>query len=236
MMQELSVSIKKLVKSFKTGAGSQLVLRDISLDVMQGEIMLIVGPSGSGKTTLLSIIAGLLSYDGGECSIFAHDYVNMTQADILDFRAKNLGFVFQSYNLVNSLTVVENVVIPMLIRGVPFELAIKQAQEMLAKVELISKADTFPSQLSGGEQQRIAIARALINKPKLLICDEPTSALDHETGQKIMQLIVNLNHELNTTVIIVTHDNRIFHHANRIANIDDGVINYITNIKEQRHE
>jgi putative ABC transport system ATP-binding protein len=189
--------------------------------------MMLVGLSGCGKTTLISVIAGILNQDSGFCEVFGHDLVKMRSRDLLKFRAANIGFVFQAYNLLPSLTAAENVSIPLLLNGLKRKEAEKRGAEMLEKVGLGSRIKSMPSQLSGGQQQRVAIARALIHNPKLIVCDEPTSALDHETGHHVMQLLKEVALHNDRALVIVTHDARIFNFADRIARMDDGRIDTI---------
>lgn len=228
--ENLSISCHNIIKSFTAGDSVITVLRGVELKVNKGEFFMLVGPSGCGKTTLISIIAGILQYDSGNCEILGKNYANMTGKQILDFRAKNIGFIFQSFHLLPTLTVAENVSIPLIINRVERSEAMSRARAMLAEVGLADRGDAMPSQLSGGQQQRVAIARALVHEPSLLICDEPTSALDHETGMKIMEVMKIMQRKLGMTLIVVSHDNRIFSYADRIAHMDDGVITEIENI------
>jgi putative ABC transport system ATP-binding protein len=219
-----AVTIHQLVKTFKAQDSVVHALAGVDLTVDEGEMMMLVGPSGCGKTTLISIIAGILGYDSGVCDVLGARFDQMKAKERLDFRAKNIGFIFQAYNLLPSLTIAENVAVPLIINGVERHIAVKKAGELLELVGLGKRLKDKPNSLSGGQQQRVAIARALVHSPRLVVCDEPTSALDHETGGKIMQLLSDLNQKLKTTFVIVTHDNRIFEYAHRIAFMDDGKI------------
>ena len=185
---------------------------------------MLVGPSGCGKTTLISVMAGILDSDGGECLLFGTDLLGMNDNERTVYRGRNVGFVFQAYNLIPSLTSAENVAIPLLLLGTPRVDALGKARQMLERVGLGAKTEVSPTQLSGGQQQRVAIARALVHDPKLIVCDEPTSALDHTTGAEIMELFRQEALNGNRTLVIVTHDARIFHYADRIARMDDGRI------------
>ena len=185
---------------------------------------MLVGPSGCGKTTLISIIAGVLEADSGECTVLDYDLMRLTQPQKTAFRAHAIGFVFQSYNLVPALTAAENVALPLLIHGIHPREAQAAAREMLGQVGLADRADTLPLDLSGGQQQRVAVARALVHKPALVVCDEPTSALDHRTGHALMDLLSEVVLAGNRSLIVVTHDARIFSFAHRIAEMDDGRI------------
>lgn len=222
-----TVRCQRIVKSFSSGHERLVVIREATLEVQPRELLMLVGPSGCGKTTLISIIAGILSYDSGECEVLGQNYKHMSARDMLDFRAQNIGFIFQSFHLLPSLNAMENVAIPLIINRTPTHIAHAKAREMLAEVGLKDRMQSMPSQLSGGEQQRVAIARGLVHEPKLLICDEPTSALDHHTGEKIMQTIRKLQQTIHTSVLIVTHDPRVYQYADRIAYMDDGHIEKI---------
>jgi putative ABC transport system ATP-binding protein len=211
-------------KSFPTAAGPLWALRGVDLVVPQARVTMLVGPSGCGKTTLLSVVAGILARDGGRCRVFGTDSEALGSRDRLDFRARTIGFIFQQFHLLPSLSVIDNVAIPMIINRTPRRSALAAAEALLAQVGLGGREGDAPSRLSGGEQQRVAIARALVHGPRLVVCDEPTSALDHDTGQKVMTLMREIVRERGTTLLIVTHDNRIFPFADGIARMDDGKI------------
>lgn len=185
---------------------------------------MLVGPSGCGKTTLLSVIAGILKRDGGHCAVFGTDIESLGRRQQLDFRARRIGFIFQQFHLLPTLSVADNVAVPLLINGQSRTAALQRARAMLQKVGLAERADDPPAQLSGGEQQRVAIARALVHSPQLIVCDEPTSALDHETGMRIMAQMRDIVAAEGTTLLIVTHDPRIFPFADLMAHMDDGRI------------
>ena len=220
-----SVRCTNVSKTFGTGRTAVHALRGVNLEVRMGELMMLVGPSGSGKTTLISILAGVLARDGGDCSVLDHDYSEMSDDDTTRFRGRNIGFVFQAWNLIPTLTAVENVAVPLIILGTPRHAAIGQASEILGKVGLDDRMmQSLPLDLSGGQQQRVAIARSLVHSPRLIVCDEPTSALDSETGRKVMELMRQLAVEVDRALIVVTHDARIFDFADRIAMMDDGII------------
>ena len=213
-----------IVKSFGSGDLKVDVLKSVNIDVNKGEFLMLVGPSGCGKTTLISIIAGIMPYDSGNCHVGGHDYSKMSPKQLLKFRAKNIGFIFQSYNLIPTLTIAENAALPLIINGMSRQEAVEKAIDVLDKVELGDKAHLKPAILSGGQQQRVAIARALVHNPAILICDEPTSALDFVTGTKIVELMYNINRKFGTTFVVVTHDNRILKYADRIVHLDDGAV------------
>jgi putative ABC transport system ATP-binding protein len=188
---------------------------------------MLVGPSGCGKTTLISVIAGILDHDEGDCVVFDQDFRDLPQDKKTRFRGKNVGFVFQAYNLIPTLTAMENVAVPLLILGEGRKQAQAKAKEMLSQVGLEDKINAVPNQLSGGQQQRVAIARALVHEPRLIVCDEPTSALDADTGRLVMEALRHNALSSGRALIIVTHDNRIFNFADRIARMDDGRITLI---------
>ena len=220
----IAVYCKGVAKTYITGPTKVLALRGVDLDVRIGELLMLVGPSGCGKTTLISVIAGILDHDEGECLVFEQNVRAMGQTQKTRYRGVNIGFVFQAYNLLPTLSAMENVAIPLLILGRNRSEAHSRAKEMLARVGLDDKLNVLPSQLSGGQQQRVAIARALVHSPKLIVCDEPTSALDADTGRLVMEVLRQTALSEDRALIIVTHDNRIFNFADRIARMDDGRI------------
>ena len=221
---QVAVQLQGVEKGFGAGETRVRVLRGIDLEVRKGELLMLVGPSGCGKTTLISIIAGILDADESECRVFGLDMKTMSAREKTAYRGKTIGFVFQSFNLIPALPIVENTAIPLLLGGVPRAEALERAAEMLDRVGLGKRTKSLPAQLSGGQQQRVAIARALVLEPRLIVCDEPTSALDHENGLKVMELLRGMAAEKGTTLVVVTHDARIFGHADRIAKVNDGRI------------
>ncbi|WKZ17771.1 MAG: ABC transporter ATP-binding protein [Candidatus Jettenia sp. CY-1] len=225
----IAVRCKGITKTYGTGDAQVHALSGVDLEVRTGEHMMLVGPSGSGKTTLISIIAGVLDRDGGECVVFDHDFAHMNRYEKTRYRGQNIGFVFQLFNLIPSLSAAENVAVPLLINGVRKREAIDKAREILGRVGLGNRTFSLPEELSGGQQQRVAIARAIVHNPRLIVCDEPTSALDHETGHKVMELLCQVAVGTDRVLIVVTHDARIFEFANRIAKMDDGHIISVTN-------
>ncbi|HUX80276.1 MAG TPA: ABC transporter ATP-binding protein [Alphaproteobacteria bacterium] len=230
---QLAVKCKNVVKIYGEGAGKIVALRGIDLEVRSGELMMLAGPSGCGKTTLLSVIASILYQDSGECKVYGYELNQMSKSQRIAFRAKNIGFVFQAFNLFPSLTAAENTAIPLIIGGMDHTLATKRGRELLEQMGLGDRTTAFPSDLSGGQQQRVAIARALIHNPRLIVCDEPTSALDSETGHKIMELMKGIAVDKARALIVVTHDSRIFQFADRIAKMEDGrIIKVTTSYKE----
>ena len=221
---QLAVSCRGVTKTYSTGSSEVKALRGVDLDVHAGELLMLVGPSGCGKTTLISVIAGILDQDEGDVHVFGHDMKHMGQRARTAYRGKSIGFVFQAFNLLPALTAAENVAVPLLILGVPRREAVERAQAVLASVGIGERGKSLPSQLSGGQQQRVAIARALIHEPKLIVCDEPTSALDQDTGHKIMEILRDVALAQDRALVIVTHDSRTFEFADRIARMNDGLI------------
>jgi putative ABC transport system ATP-binding protein len=220
----VAVSCRGVTKQFGSGNTATMALRGVDLTVHAGQLTLLVGPSGCGKTTLISIIAGLLNPTEGDVSVFGTELPKLAGRQLVDFRAQNVGFVFQQYNLLPALTAAENAAVPLIIRGATRRHGVAKAREMLDAVGLGDKADSFPAQLSGGQQQRVAIARALINSPRLLVCDEPTAALDGNAGQTVMRLIKQVAVEPGRAVIVVTHDSRIYGLEDRMIEMSDGRI------------
>jgi putative ABC transport system ATP-binding protein len=219
---ERGVVCRSLTKDYGSGDSRVRALRGVDLDIAPGELTLLVGPSGCGKTTLISILAGTLDVTSGDVSVLGIDLKRLSKREKADFRAKNVGFVFQQFNLLPALTAVENVAVPLVINGVSRALALSQATDVLKTVGLGDRTASLPSQLSGGQQQRVAIARALVHHPRLLVADEPTSAVDARTGQGIMELIRRLALEKDRVAVVVTHDARVFEFGDRIITLEDG--------------
>ena len=225
---EVAVHCEELTKTFGAGNAAVKALRGVNLEVRNGELLMLVGPSGCGKTTLISVIAGVLRRDGGACSVFDQDYNRMSEDETTSFRGVNIGFVFQAFNLIPSLTTAENVATPLIINGMKPPAAVSHAREILAEVGFDERMmRSLPTDLSGGQQQRVAIARSLVHQPRLIVCDEPTSALDGETGHKVMELMRRLGRAENRALVVVTHDSRIFEFADRIAEMEDGRITQV---------
>lgn len=224
MPEEYAVLCKNLKKSYGTGSAKVEALRGVNLEVKAGELLLLMGPSGSGKTTLISIIAAILTQNEGECFVFNQNINNLPDREKTLYRGHHIGFVFQSFNLIPTLTCQENISVPLLLNKIKREKALQKADELLAQVGIAEKAQSYPEELSGGQQQRVAIARAIIHDPKLIVCDEPTSYLDHETGKKIMELLRSIVMKQKKTLIVVSHDPRIISFADRIVYLEDGKI------------
>ena len=221
---DVAVRIRGVVKNFGEGERQVQALRSVDWDVYAGQMSLIVGPSGCGKTTLLSVIAGILNADAGLVTIFGDEVSRMKDRALTRFRARRIGFIFQQYNLLPALSAAENAAIPLVIGGWSKSKAVAQSRRVLASLGMSAKFDSLPNQLSGGQQQRVAIARALVHEPQLLVCDEPTAALDQQTGHSVMQLLQEAAVKPDRAVVVVTHDNRVFHFGDRIAHMDDGRI------------
>jgi putative ABC transport system ATP-binding protein len=219
-----AVECRLVTKDFGSGDSRVCVLRGVELEVPYGEITLLAGPSGCGKTTLLSVIAGLLDKTGGYLSVLGSDIDRLHGADAVRFRRKNVGFIFQQYNLLPALTAAENAAVPLLAAGIKRKPAVAKAEALLDELGLGARVRAFPRQLSGGQQQRVAIARALIHEPRLLVCDEPTAALDADTGRGVMEILRRVALRPDRAVLIVTHDSRVFQFGDRIAHMNDGRI------------
>lgn len=229
----IAVRCLGLTKTYGEGVTQVAALRGIDLDVRLGELLMLAGPSGCGKTTLISIIATILDKDEGQCEVLGHDVENLTPKERVRFRGESIGFVFQVFNLLPSLTAFENVSVPLLLNGVSRKNATIRARSTLDSVGLGERANALPMQLSGGQQQRVAIARALVHNPKLILCDEPTSSLDHKSGQDMMDILRAVAKSPDRALVIVTHDPRIFGFADRIAHMDDGRITHIESGEHQ---
>jgi putative ABC transport system ATP-binding protein len=219
--EAIAVSAQSLCKAYQMGEVEVEVLKGISLDVAMGKFVVICGPSGAGKTTLLNIISGIDKPTSGKIFVFEQDLTDKDENFLADFRCNDVGFVFQSYNLVSTLTVAENVAFPMEWRQKPAKEIEVRVTKLLDIVGLQHRANHFPAQLSGGEQQRVAFARALANDPQLLLADEPTGNLDAENGQKILQILRMLKTN-GKTVIVATHDAQIMQFADQKLCLEDG--------------
>jgi putative ABC transport system ATP-binding protein len=213
---------REITKKFTSGGTTTHALRGVSLDLKKRELLMLVGPSGCGKTTLISIIAGILNYDSGSCKVLGKELKALSEKERCAFRGSSIGFIFQSFNLIPTLTACENGAVPLLLQGKERKEALSISKELLSKVGLAEKLNRLPRELSGGEQQRVAIARALVHQPSLIVCDEPTSALDQQSGHKVLELFQSV--ASNCSILIVTHDSRIFEFAHRIIKMNDGAI------------
>lgn len=220
----LVVDVQGVDKHFGQEPNRIHALKQVALQAFAGEILMLVGPSGCGKTTLLSAIAGTLKVECGTIEVFGHPLHTMDGGALTRFRARHIGFIFQQFNLIPTLSAAENVAVPLLIQGCRTREALDRARASLQAVGLGPRWRERPNKLSGGQQQRVAIARSLVHEPPLVICDEPTAALDARNGEVVLELFRSVARSPERAVIIVTHDNRIFSYADRIARMDDGEI------------
>ena len=221
-----AIEISGVCKDFPVGDRSIRVLHDITIDLQPGELNFLVGESGSGKTTLISIVAGILFPTEGSVCVFGTDLYSLSDTELVKFRLHNIGFIFQQYNLIPTLTSAENAGVPLMAAGMHRAEATDRGREVLASLNIADQADKLPRQLSGGQQQRVAIARALVHQPRLVVCDEPTAALDAGSGRRVMDLLREVALAPDRAVIIVTHDNRVFDLADRIVGMEDGRITH----------
>lgn len=218
------IETNNVIKNFKLGKLQVNILKGISLEVEKGEFVAIVGESGSGKSTLLNIIGGLMPPTSGNIKVKEKKIDGLTENQLALFRRDNIGFVFQSYNLLPQLTALENVERPLIFNGTPKKERKKIAMEMIKKVGLADRANHKPSELSGGQQQRVSIARALVNNPEIVLADEPTGNLDSKTSTEILEILKDLNKESKKTFIVVTHSGQVTEYADRVINMVDGLI------------
>jgi putative ABC transport system ATP-binding protein len=214
--------VRQLTKSYPSGGQSLTVLHDVTFTVPDGAFVAIVGPSGSGKTTLLGLLAGLDTPTSGAVLLDGVELGALSEDARARLRGEKVGFVFQSFQLIPTLTAAENIAVPLELRGARDAAA--RARVLLERVGLADRAHHLPAQLSGGEQQRVALARAFANAPRVLFADEPTGNLDSATGERIIALLEELNHEAGTTIILVTHDSALASHARRIIRLSDGAV------------
>jgi len=218
----MGIELQRITKSYFTGESQLQVLKGISLTIADGELCAIMGPSGSGKSTLMNIIGCLDTATSGRYLLDGKDVSTLTADTLAEFRNRKIGFVFQSYNLVERTTALENVALPMLYAGVAAEERQERADAALSAMGLTSRAHHMPNELSGGQQQRVAIARAIVMRPSLILADEPTGALDSHSSLEMMEIFQRLNHDLGITVVIVTHEAMIAEHTARILHLLDG--------------
>lgn len=218
------LKVQHLTKSYPTAAGELTVLKSVNFDLGLGESLAILGPSGSGKTTLLGLCAGLDQPSAGAVVLAGEAIQTMSEDERARVRNEHVGFVFQNFQLVPTLTALENVLVPLELRGEGGDEAERRARELLGRVGLDDRNDHYPVQLSGGEQQRVALARAFINEPKILFCDEPTGNLDGDTAQKVEELIFGLNRENQTTLVVVTHDLELAQKCSRVLKLRRGEV------------
>jgi putative ABC transport system ATP-binding protein len=218
------VEIRNIFKSYRRGSQTVPVLEDITFDITEGEFLALMGPSGSGKSTLLNLIAGIDKADSGTIKVGGIDITTLSETDLAGWRATNVGFIFQFYNLMPVLTAFENVELPLLLTGLSRRERKEHVDMALRAVSLSDRADHYPSQLSGGQQQRVAIARAVVTDPAILVADEPTGDLDRRSAEEILDLMERLVHELGKTIIMVTHDPRAAGKAHIIKHLEKGIL------------
>lgn len=217
----LAVQTREVCKTFHVGKGTLEILKGVTMEVHKGDFLALVGPSGSGKSTLLGLIGSLDAPTSGRIWIDGIDITEMSEDQLAEIRNKKVGFVFQFFNLINSLTALENVALP---ASLDTSSSTQRAEELLTLVGLHDRLDHKPSELSGGEQQRVAIARALVNNPTIVLADEPTGNLDSQTGKDVIDLLCRIQNEINTTLILATHNPSVAERASRVLQLKDGVI------------
>lgn len=218
------IKVRDLYKIFKIGDNKVYALNGVSFDVYQGEFVAIVGTSGSGKSTCLNMLAGLEAPSRGAIQIAGKRIDRMSEAELVSFRRQNVGFIFQSYNLIGSMNAVENVAMPLMFRGVPYEKRIREAEKYMKLIGIGDQGEHMPNQMSGGQQQRVGVARALVVDPEIIFADEPTGNLDSNTSVEVMNLMKKVVREKNQTLVMVTHDNYLASFADIVIRIVDGKI------------
>lgn len=221
-MPKSVVRVDNLTKSYEQGGKIRKVLDDVTLDIYEGEVFVLLGKSGSGKSTLLNLISVIDTPDAGEITVNGTTITQLNEREQTLFRRDNIGIIFQFFNLIPTLTVLENITLPQELAGKDRQEANRKGQDLLDRVGLSDRADSFPDKLSGGEQQRVAIARALIHEPSIVLADEPTGNLDEDTGKSVMQLLLDLTRTAGKTLVMATHSPEIVPLADRVARINDG--------------
>jgi putative ABC transport system ATP-binding protein len=221
------VEVEHVSKAYMRGATVVPVLHDITLSIEAGEFLALMGPSGSGKSTLLNLIAGIDHVDSGTITVGGVDITDLSETDLASWRARNVGFIFQFYNLIPVLTAFENVELPLLLTGLSRSQRREHATLALGIVNLAGRMDHYPGQLSGGEQQRVAIARAVVADPAILVADEPTGDLDRGSAEEVLSLMDRLNAESGKTIIMVTHDPKAAGKAHAIRHLEKGILNNV---------
>lgn len=233
---DIIISMDKICKSFPLEmGGEQQVLFDITFSIRAGEFVAIMGPSGSGKSTCMNIIGALDTPTSGTYELYGRDIANMTDDELATIRNEYIGFVFQQFNLLPKRSVLDNVMLPLMYRGLPMDERVRRAREMLRRVGLEKFESYLPTQLSGGMKQRVAIARALAGNPKLILADEPTGALDSKMGHEILTFLKQLNRDMGITIVMITHEFDIAKYADRLIHIRDGRINYDGVVPKNEH-
>ena len=218
------IAVRNLVKTIRNDGNEVHIIRNVSFDVPSRQFVAVMGPSGSGKSTLLGLIAGLDAPTSGSVSIDGQEITNLREDELAQLRGQKLGFIFQSYHLIPTLTAFENVILPMELNGSLNGEASKRADYLIESVGLTQRRNHYPAQLSGGEQQRVALARAFMMKPSVLLADEPTGNLDSQNGRHVLELLIRLNEEEGATLLLVTHDELLASHAQRRIVLRDGQI------------
>ena len=229
------IRLRGLTRSYDEAGSSRLILAAIDLDVMAGEFAVLLGKSGSGKSTLLNLIGGLDRPSGGDVWIGATQVTALSERDLTLFRRENIGYIFQFFNLIPTLNVLENVTLPYELRGRSRRDGEKRAKELLERVGLADRTSAYPDRLSGGEQQRVAIARALVHSPALILADEPTGNLDEDTGESVLKLLLELTSEAGKTLIMATHNPEVVAYANSVYHIHEGKLVRDIEVREARH-
>jgi putative ABC transport system ATP-binding protein len=218
------IKLENITRTYEMGKEKVQALKNVNLEIYEGEIVAVIGPSGSGKSTILNMIGGLDRPTSGTITVNEKSIGSLKDFELSTYRNKTIGFIFQFFNLQQYLNVQQNVEVPLIFRGERKAIREAAAKEAVGNVGLENRITHLPNQLSGGQMQRVAIARAIVNKPKIILADEPTGNLDKKTGAEILELMKELNTKLNTTIIIVTHDNSVAHQADRIIHVSDGEI------------
>lgn len=235
-MPNTVVRVENLSKAYEQGGKVRKVLDDVTLDIYEGEFFVLLGKSGSGKSTLLNLVSVIDTPDSGKILVNGIDLTNLNEREQTLFRRDNIGIVFQFFNLIPTLTVLENITLPQELAGKDRKTAEAKGRELLAQVGLENRADSFPDKLSGGEQQRIAIARALAHEPAIVLADEPTGNLDEDTGRRVMQLLLDLTRRAGKTLIIATHSPEIVPLADRVARIQEGKMTITSQVSSEELE
>jgi len=230
------IKVQNLRKVYKVGSEKVVALDNINLEIEKGEFCCIVGPSGSGKSTLLNQLAGLEKPTKGFVVINGENISKMDEKKLAVFRQNNIGFIFQSYNLMPTLTAVENVAFPLMFKGVPRKEREKKAKQMLKEMQMKDRMNHKPTELSGGQQQRVGIARAFVGRPSVIFADEPTGNLDSKTTEQVMDMLIDISQKNNITFVMVTHDNELAKKAKRIVTLVDGNIVHDTKFDTEREK
>ncbi|MBN1275778.1 ABC transporter ATP-binding protein [Candidatus Woesearchaeota archaeon] len=226
------INIKDVWKTYKIGENEVHALRGLDLEVKEGEFLAIMGPSGSGKSTAMNMIGCLDIPTKGSVYLAGKDISKMTESNLAQIRGRMIGFIFQKFNLINTLSAKENIMLPMTFQATPIERRSRKADELLKMVELDDRKDHRPNELSGGQQQRVAIARSLANNPTVILADEPTGNLDSKTGENVMEFLKKLHKQEGTTIVLVTHDEEVAKNADRVEYLKDGRI--VESLKKRR--